>query len=389
MNDLPKSVREQLARAQLPTSSHPDADLLTAYGENSLSAVERQRVTEHVAVCPECREVLFLAQPELDEAQFVSKAVPARRFGWMAWASAAAVVVVVGSAVMLQREKVVKVEPPVAVVNEQKPQEPKVAEEHKPAQFDDFKVPAETRERDSVVSLKPVPPRLDVSPSPVMPSKEVVIVDAEKKSKDDLSKIGGLITNENVQNSQNVTAGRQATSGPANTANAQVTNVFTANSAQSAAPAAVRSAQNVAPAAAPVQKQSKAELARDAAAAKTVMGYAQSVPDERLEGRAHWRISKAGVLERSYLADDWAPVLVGPGVKIRVVSVVGNIVWAGSDHGALYVSRNGGVDWAPLKIPTSADIVSIRFDDESNGAIQTSTGETWKTTDAGNSWNRQ
>jgi photosystem II stability/assembly factor-like uncharacterized protein len=82
-------------------------------------------------------------------------------------------------------------------------------------------------------------------------------------------------------------------------------------------------------------------------------------------------------------------VLVGADVTFRVISVVGNVVWAGGNHGALYVSRNGGVDWAPVKFDSTADVVSIHFDDEVNGKIQTSDGKMWKTADGGNSWKQQ
>jgi photosystem II stability/assembly factor-like uncharacterized protein len=55
----------------------------------------------------------------------------------------------------------------------------------------------------------------------------------------------------------------------------------------------------------------------------------------------------------------------------------------------MIVSRHGGVDWAPVKFDSTADVVSIHFDDEVNGKIQTSDGKMWKTADGGNSWKQQ
>ena len=273
MTELPKSVRDQLARAQVPSASHPDADFLTAYSENSLGAAERQHVTEHVSVCAECREVLFLAQPKLEQEQVVAKPVATRRFSWMAWASVAALIVVVGSAVMLRQEKTPKVEPPTTVATVTKPAEVVPLEEKKTESTPAIKAPTGTRERDTVARSKAPAPLFEVTPKIVVSDKEVA---ADQKQKDDAFKAGGLVANETAQqNTQNIVAGKQATSGPANTANVNVTNVYTA--------------QNTAPAAAPLQKaQRKSELA-DAAVPSTAFGYSQDAAVRRELGRAHWR----------------------------------------------------------------------------------------------------
>ncbi|MGE5112346.1 MAG: zf-HC2 domain-containing protein, partial [Acidobacteriaceae bacterium] len=96
-------------------SLHPEADVLTAFAENGLTSKERQQVVEHLATCNDCREIVFLAQPEM--AQMQETFAPARvgRFRWMAWASVVAVVVVVGSAVLLQRERVTNPELPAPI----------------------------------------------------------------------------------------------------------------------------------------------------------------------------------------------------------------------------------------------------------------------------------
>jgi photosystem II stability/assembly factor-like uncharacterized protein len=132
--------------------------------------------------------------------------------------------------------------------------------------------------------------------------------------------------------------------------------------------------------------QQRADVGRDAVAPSSAFGYSQGAAVRRELGRAHWRISKAGAIERAYLSDDWKPVLVGPGVSFRVISVIGDVVWAGGTHGVLFVSRDGGINWGPVKIDTVSDIVSIHFDDPVNGKIQTSDGKTWTTSDGGTIW---
>ena len=66
-SEVPKIVYDRLrAAAPEPDSNavaraHPDADLLTAFAEQALSAPEREEVLHHLALCENCREVLSLA----------------------------------------------------------------------------------------------------------------------------------------------------------------------------------------------------------------------------------------------------------------------------------------------------------------------------------------
>jgi hypothetical protein len=73
MTEVPKIVYDRLRAARLedalpggtaPGPAHPDADLLTAFAEQALSATERDGVLEHLAVCGHCREVVTLALPD-------------------------------------------------------------------------------------------------------------------------------------------------------------------------------------------------------------------------------------------------------------------------------------------------------------------------------------
>jgi hypothetical protein len=136
-------------------------------------------------------------------------------------------------------------------------------------------------------------------------------------------------------------------------------------------------------------KAPKKEAMRGTSVHGAVTGYA--APAFRLGGsdRAHWQISAGGVLERSYRADVWEPVLSETGTKFHVVSVIGDLIWAGGEHGALYVSRDGGTTWSPVKIDTSDTITSIRFSDDLHGILQASDGATWKSADGGKSWDKQ
>jgi Photosynthesis system II assembly factor YCF48 len=88
MPNVPKFVLKRL-RETLPVlaDSHPDADLLTAFAEQSLADRERGLVMEHLAVCGDCRDVVALALPA---TEIIDHAVPAgdtTRTGWFGWPS--------------------------------------------------------------------------------------------------------------------------------------------------------------------------------------------------------------------------------------------------------------------------------------------------------------
>src|SRR5438552_1599439 len=59
MSDVPKIVYDRLRAASLD-EAHPDADLLIALVEQSLSGVEREDVLRHLARCGDCREIAAL-----------------------------------------------------------------------------------------------------------------------------------------------------------------------------------------------------------------------------------------------------------------------------------------------------------------------------------------
>jgi photosystem II stability/assembly factor-like uncharacterized protein len=110
--------------------------------------------------------------------------------------------------------------------------------------------------------------------------------------------------------------------------------------------------------------------------------------------RTHWRISDAGVLERSNNAGEWEPVFPKSTAEFRVVAVIGAHVWAGGSKGEVFHSNDDGINWKKIEIAPpgqriQAAVVSIKFADERNGSITLADGELWTTTDEGKSWKRQ
>ena len=112
-----------LAEQSAPERSHPDADLLTAFAEQALSATERDGVLEHLALCGDCREAIALALPPADiviapiatETEAVrATPIPAKSernflnaFAWpsLRWAALAAGVAVAASVLLMHPGK--------------------------------------------------------------------------------------------------------------------------------------------------------------------------------------------------------------------------------------------------------------------------------------------
>jgi Carboxypeptidase regulatory-like domain len=65
---------------------HPDADQISAFVEQALPAHERKQMFDHLAVCAECRELVALSLPAIEEPEPVKPvAASARRPWWSGW----------------------------------------------------------------------------------------------------------------------------------------------------------------------------------------------------------------------------------------------------------------------------------------------------------------
>jgi hypothetical protein len=103
MSNVPKIVLKQL---QTPAGEHPDADILTAFAEQSLPESERTLVLDHLSLCSDCREVISLALPATEAVDAAVSVRPARA-GWLTmpafrWGVIVAGVLVVTSFGVLQ-----------------------------------------------------------------------------------------------------------------------------------------------------------------------------------------------------------------------------------------------------------------------------------------------
>jgi hypothetical protein len=70
----------------LQSGQHPDADQLSAFVEHALPPHEQQQMLAHLAVCPDCREIAYLAQSAVvEEAAAHPRPVAAHRPWFSGW----------------------------------------------------------------------------------------------------------------------------------------------------------------------------------------------------------------------------------------------------------------------------------------------------------------
>jgi Photosynthesis system II assembly factor YCF48 len=391
--ELPKVLREALAR-QEAGDTHPSSDALTAFMEHSLQGRESQQITNHLAKCTDCREVVFLASTAAEEpagaeqelmpevavprispalqaktvdsrsaadAGQAKKTIPESprresRWRW-AWVPVAAAALLV-SALLVQRSQFAKNAPQSSA---------------------------------TIASKEPLPSATTSPPTSTTPGPGISVNLEMKKS---LPKSAPAHSNPaSAPGTSSVVASRAAGQLPS-----VLGETASLEPPSSPPPNAGTLEYKPAPAAIPrqnsfvesdAQKPSTLALRSHSVLEKPQVGLLPAVVTPR-----QWRVTSDGHLEHSTAPGTWAPVLTNQPAKFRAVSVIGDTVWAGGSGGVLFLSTDGGQTWnkkqlsAPPNVETGA-IVSIRFSDALNGVITTDGGARWNTSDGGVNWTKE
>jgi Photosynthesis system II assembly factor YCF48 len=393
MNQLPNSLREALAR-QAAGDVHPSSDMLTAFVEHSLPSPESQRITDHLAKCRDCREVVFLASaaveespgeeqelmpevavprisPALQAKTAIPRAMvgaglgkeanpesPRREWRWRwAWVPVAAAALLV-SALLVQRSQFVKNAPPSPATIASRGPSPS----------------ATASQQTSAAPPEPEAP-MDLAVQKPLPKSEPVH------------------TNPRASGTSSVVASRAAGQ-PPSAPGVSTSLERPAAPVPNAAISEYKSALTLAPrsnafAESEAQKPSTLVARSQPDLEKPQMGLLPAVVTHR-----QWRVTSDGHLEHSTSPGTWTPVLADQPAKFRAVSVIGDHVWAGGSDGVLFHSADGGQTWnksqlsAPPNVETGA-IVSIRFSDAADGVIATDAGSRWDTSDGGVTWTKE
>ena len=438
MQKVPQIVRERL-KAAVSAGPHPEADLLTAFAERSLSDRERAGVLEHLAACGDCREIVALALPPTEAA--VPSPVALRRpwITWPAfrWAFAAAGVVIVAVGIVQYQQR-----------SQSRSQVAMVAREIAP--------PAVEAEK-SQSAPSPAPP------APIAPKQQAEadlgLRASDKKSADQAQHqyvMKAVRPPASPVVSGGIIVGNQPNFGPKgpNLSQMQQQNQQIAARVQPAAPILTANQVGGSALRLPVpqstgqagsddtRNERKAASAAPSAGASAQLfdnytpapvGKAKAASPQLPPGEPpipRWGINASGGLQRSFDGGStWQDVDVTASMSygdsanhavsmmvpapsrqkiadnkvarkdaslllFRAVTVNGPDVWAGGSNAVLYHSVDAGTHWIRV-LPSSGgialtgDVIAIQFADALRGSVTTSTGETWITADAGQTWLKQ
>ena len=447
MTEVPKIVYDRL-RAALPEQAHPDADLLTAFAEQALSAAEREGVLQHLALCEDCRDVVALALPAADitppqtadengvrttVSQAGSRAPRKLSLAWptLRWAALAAGAVVAAAVLLVHPGKLNQATPP--SVNQQvataapPASSPKIASSSVPLS------PIATSPTDHSAFLAKTDeaqPKSELQRSKKLKAGQVVMPSPQAESGRllaDYKKDSGQADKLSAPADRARAFDYDARSSQAATEALEVSGaaaaVSTEPSAENALVAQNETPRNDAPAiekAKPALQEMEGNEEQKAQAA-AVPGPAKSLARNVMSTaklaspasptQAHnvtWAIT-GGVLHRSLdSGQSWQDALHADHPLLCYASRDED-VWAGGQAGTLFHSANSGVTWAQVQPSVkarqlSSDITHIevrnnevrneelrrdlRYDVRGPGEIQLSTGnnEIWSSADGGKTW---
>ncbi len=359
---LPRMVVAHLRGRSLP--EHPDPDLLTAFAEHKLLAREQAQVLHHLGSCDECRHVVVLAQPEA--APETSRVLAQGGRSWLAipvlrWGALAASILVVAATVLIHQyeQPARRAQTEVAVQQHAAPAAPAAPVREEPEQLagpqasNEMKKSGRPAARKQNVPQELASAKRDQPAPPALPGLAgASVADTQRSEQSDM---------------QAEAASPQASPG------SQPQKTLAANSSAAA---------KAAPAFTP-------RPARETAA--STMGGAATFTDLR---PPTWRLSQDGLPERSFSSGQWEKVQVDHQKGFRALASLGMEVWLGGAAGLLYHSEDMGMNWTRMIPITSSgtltdDISGISFTDHLHGELRTAAGQTWVTSDAGKTWQRQ
>ena len=392
MLEIPKIVRQRLA-ANVAAGAHPDANLLTAFAEQTLTRRERDSVLQHLSLCSECREVTILSAPELE---IETDVVPVRSswLGWPAlrWGALVACGVLVVAAVSLRQrsshlatfhetpaEIGMRAEVPAASQNSQV-----AVESQKDRATMDYKSRADVVKPDERlfnIPQRPAPKaraaQMAAAPPSMVPGATESLAGSTLAARD-----------------QKMFAKAAAPAPPASQVAEQVEVTTQPTEQMVTAPKSAVAADAVEANLGKAKQALQANLPAENKVAKleSPVAAASGVGALFKKVTPRWTLSADGTLQRSLDAGKtWKTIPVAADATLTAVAAMDSNIWVGGSHGALYHSTDAGDHWAQV-IPTmgehrlTSNVIGIEFTDALHGKVTTADQEVWTTDDGGQSW---
>ena len=419
MTGFSQPERRGLERTQTAPGSHPDADLLSAFSEHSLSAREQEQVLAHLAACPTCRDVVVLAGSQLVEP--VPEPLRQRGlwetplFHWGA-AAATAIVVVFAIAVGVRDYQPLHKTAATQTFNEVAPPAPATVTQ---AEADKATVEPKAKQSEGTTEGASAPQTAQKIPAPATttttrnkhlqeqfryerPAEEVPSLSGVPAEKKDNEVTAGAARNDRL--GQNMIGGLSGPAPPpapsannANTSSRDSVNAYAMKGSPQQAAKAQSSAapQNVPHGNTEVLDVTGAAPMIDTTTTANVSSEMVATGGPQLKGRnsqaliSNLQIAKHGQLQRSTTPNTWQDVLTGH--KVLSYAVTGSRIFAGSTKGQLFASDDNGTTWTPISVHdgdthVNGNITLLHFSDAQNGTLSTSAAETWTTSDGGQTW---
>ena len=439
MEQLPKIVQRRLQEtARL--GSHPEPDLLAAFVEKSLNDRERAQVLQHLADCVDCREVVTLATPEALPTPLPT-ATRSRWLSWpvLRWGALAACVVVVSAAVTLRygrrsagessvAERIPAAAPTSLPAESNVPPQPGkklAAKIPPPAPFQadrDFGFAGKSaKQREESVDAGAGAARTRVTTSHGLDQNEKDrelsnnrLADAVK-SEDKPAPPAGMIVTGGVAPLPETKAVPAAPPGEARndaaSAPGAVTETLTVEAetntvletlqtpARKVKDESTRNGSRKevqAPGVEGVGAAGSADRKTDSLSAQLAQTASGDDAKRSQAGRnaPRWTLSADGALQRSFdSGKTWQTIPVASNIAFRALAANDSDIWVGGAAGALYHSPDAGQHWVQV-YPAfngqhlTGDIVTVEFNDAKHGKLTTSDHETWTTSDAGVTWEK-
>jgi hypothetical protein len=412
MELLPKIARERLQRSSV--SEHPDADLLTAFAEQSLTPRERSQVADHLSHCGECRGILVIASPVDAEVSSASAAnlitrphSGLRSWPVLRWGALAACLVVVSAAGLLLTRRA---SGPEKFDRARQQENTQLAVDQQPsASFQEYSAPAahpESRKQSLDFAAKAEAPAPAKLPATSANRKKFIALPNERAAKDSA---GLLAVTPEVSGKGEMDKLPQAAPAAAAPSRIDADRVATAHSAPVAPPQIATGGavadEKIAAASTPVAAESSnkeeqqnrpqvssqtPEVTSDALVLQTqtstLAKKAQSkAKPDRSEAKSNaanasakvsgdlaataaitsgsrlmrdvssatWTLSPDGLPQRSFdSGKTWEKMQVDNHTGFRALSAQGMDIWVGGPAGILYHSSDVGMHWTRI-VPVS------------------------------------
>ncbi|MGH9486179.1 MAG: zf-HC2 domain-containing protein [Terriglobales bacterium] len=343
---------------------HPSDDLLGAYAEGGLGKPQRRRLEQHFAACGDCRDLLLAASQMLPPPLLTVRAPHGARR--TAWALAASVVLVAAAALQW-------------ILPPQRPPAPLASFALQRLQPAAASASAAPRPRLQAASDRPedAPHRwVAITPSvpPVLPAMAMGAAPAPAAAPPTRLDFSTLRSGFRDQQATVLTRKRLASWG----------GVTMPQPTLASAPSTLVLPRGP-------RLDSEAGAAWPMASGFTNTGTAVSVPlTAPLTASLGWAISRSGDLLKAVASGIWKTVPLAPGVQVRVLLVRGKRIWAAGQSDALFTSSDRGAHWTRVSLPTVSSrpepLQSITFADSEHGVVTAVDGQTWTTSDGGQTW---